>query len=207
MAHSREARHAQVHERPDREGEDDGADADRAAEQPADREHGELDDRAAHPDRPPEPRVHSCHQAVSRPGPESRADVDARRERDQQRSTDEQRELHHDALDRRHDRERGLHDGAEQEDVRDRAHAGPLPQRDPEQQHEQTHDVRDPADTDARVQGEALREGCPRIDSQTGADRESISRAVEGQSDDEGEDAAGHSSISAHRWTLCTSPI
>ena len=62
------------------------ADADLAAEQPADRQHRDLDRGADDPDLPAGARVQPGHQAVARAGPEARADVQAGRDGEQERA-------------------------------------------------------------------------------------------------------------------------
>ena len=118
--------------------------------QPID-EDGDLDERAAHPDRPAEARVQSGHQSVARTRAEARADVEPRGDA---RPAGCRRAARRSGAARpligRHDPQHDLHAGADEQDVRDRADARLLPERDPQQQHEEADDVGDPADADAR---------------------------------------------------------
>jgi hypothetical protein len=78
-----------LRQRPDCDGEGDGTDADGAAEQPADREHGELQAGAREPDRTSGAARQAGHQPVPRPGAEVGADVHAGRHPAQHDSRDE----------------------------------------------------------------------------------------------------------------------
>ena len=87
-------------ERADRERVRDGADADRAAEQPPGGEHGELDAGTDEADRVAA-RGEPGHQAVAGPGAETRTDVGAGREAAEDDAADHQPRSGHEVARRR----------------------------------------------------------------------------------------------------------
>ena len=64
--------------------------------------------------------------------------------------------------------ERAVGDQADHDDVGDRADAGPLPQRDPQQQHDDGGEVDDQPDGQADPLGDALVEDVPRAEAEVG---------------------------------------
>ena len=105
------------------------------------------------------------------------------------------------------DPEHELDAGPDEEDVRDRPDAGLLAQRDPQQEHEEADDVRDPADADAGVDRQTLGEHGPRIDAQTGLDRQGAAGPVEEEPDQQLEHSTCHETIQSQYWTARSSPI
>ena len=85
--------------------------------------------------------------------------------------------------------QRGVGGEADDRGVGDGADAGPLPQRDPEQQHEHRHDGDDGAvgqrDPPVDQRGQALVEDVPRVEPEDGADHHAHGDAVQQQSDDQ----------------------
>ncbi len=141
-----------VHERADPEREEDRAEADGAAEQPAGEQNGCLDDEPRRPDRPAEACAQPRHEAVTRAGTEVGADVQARGDGDEHHAEEEHEHLQREPVDRGKDGERRLHARADEQDVREGADARLLTQGDPQQQNEEADDVRDPPDPDAGLQ-------------------------------------------------------
>ena len=128
----REARHEDVRERPDRERVDDGADADGAAERPADREHGQLDARCAR--RGSRARAPPARSSARRAG-RGRGPRRCRR-RSRRRSGVRRRSAARcarRAVRRGYRREDQVDHRADEQDVEDRAEPGTLAQRDPQQ--------------------------------------------------------------------------
>lgn len=196
-----------VYQRADARGEEDRSETNRAAEQPPCRQHGCLDAQPRHPHRPPEARVQSGHQAVARTGTESRTDVQPGRQGEEQHAAEEDEHLHDESVRGGQDRECHLHARAHEEDVRDGADPRTLAERDPQQQDEEPDDVRDPADPDAGLARESLREHRPRVEADSGAHHDRAAGAVEHEADEKLRDAKRHIRTVTPDWTDATSPI
>ena len=186
----REPRQERLGERADRQRVGDGADADRAAEQPADREHRHLDAGADQPDRPAGARGQPGHQPVARAGPEPGADVGRGRDAVEHDAADQQRAARGQAGRLRDQGERGVDADRDDDHVRDRPDPRTLAQRDPQQEDRDAGDGRDQPEAQRQVACQALVEDVPGIEAQRRAQLHRHARAVEHQATQQLRDAA-----------------
>jgi hypothetical protein len=84
-------------------------------------------------------------------------------------------------------------DRADDEHVADRADAGALPERDPQQQHDGTDGVDQGAEGEAGQSRDALVEDVPGHGAEVGLDHEGHAHAVEGEADVQLHEPAGES--------------
>jgi hypothetical protein len=161
-----EHRQEQLCQWPDRRGEGHGADADGPTQQPADPEDGDLDSGPGQPDRAAGARGESGHQAVSRARAEARADVHARGHATEQDPDEQVRRPPHHELRAWQQLECDVDREADEDDVADRAQAGPLPKRDPQQQYCCADDDGHRADGQAQVLRETLMKHVPRVQAE-----------------------------------------
>ena len=214
----REERDGVPAERADEQREGDRADADVAAEHPADREHHELDAGAHDPDAPSGDPVQARHQAVARAGAEVRADVEAGRDGEHDDAGGEQQDAHPEVEARRDEPQADVGGRADEQRVHDGAEARLLADRDPQQQHDAARDHRDEAEVEPGLLRDALGEHVPRGDAELAAHDEGDAHAVEEQPDEELHEStdehgcgvggtAKHEAIQFHDWPFRIEPI
>ena len=162
-----EQRQEELHERADADGEQHGADADRSAEQPADRQHGQLDAGADQAQGAPGTAGQARHQPVAGSGAETGADVHAAGQPAEQDPAEHLRNAPWQRGAAWQQRQRHVHRAADEHDVADRAETRPLPQRDPAQQHDRPDDDRDRADRQPGVGGDALVQHVPGVKAES----------------------------------------
>lgn len=162
----------ELSERAYRGGEQHRPDADRPAEQPADGEHRDLDPGAGQPQRPSGPGGQAGHQPVAGTRAEAGADVEPGGDAVQDDAAEEQRDARRQGVDRRQDAERGVRGEPDHHDVARRADPGPLPQRDPGQQHQRADDDHDLPQRQPGVPGQSLVQHVPRGQSQPRGDHQ-----------------------------------
>ena len=126
-------------DRADREGEGDGAEAETAAEQQADRDDGDLQRGAHQPDREAGTPGQPGHQPVARAAAELGTDVERSGEAAQHDAADHQREPQGQRVGPVEQREGRVAGEADHQRVGDGADAGHLLERDPQDQHHEAH--------------------------------------------------------------------
>ncbi|GAB3840838.1 hypothetical protein GCM10027610_049130 [Dactylosporangium cerinum] len=125
------------------------------------------------------------HQAVARAGAEPGADVEPGGDGVGEDARDQQAGARGEVVDGGGESEGGVGDQADHDHVADRAQAGTLPQRDPQEQDRHRDEVGDQADRDPGVPGDALVQHVPRAEAEAGpqhqreADPEEHQPAVE----------------------------
>jgi len=216
------ARQCEVDHRADHEGEGHGSDADLAAEEPPDRQHGDLDGGPHDPDLPAGALVQPGHQAVARTGPEARTDVHTGRDGQQHEAAGENEALDDGGGLLRDQPEPELRARSDQEHIEHCAHTRPLADRDPEQQDGDADEVGHQAEGQAGLRRDALRENVPRRDADAGTHHECDRDAVEEEADQKLPDATcpdhararerrggqfGHEAIQRGNWTSHKMPI
>jgi hypothetical protein len=167
-----------VRERPDGQRVRDRAHAHGAAERGARGQHRQLDPRPHDADRVPA-RGQPGHEAVSRAGAERGADVEAGGHAVEPDAGGQQGDARGGGVRRREEREGGLDDEPDDDDVAERPEAGPLAQRDPQQQDERADDAHPDPDADPRPAREALVEHVPRVGAEPGEQDQRGAEAVE----------------------------
>jgi hypothetical protein len=185
-----------LHDRADAEGEDQRAEADGAAEEPADDQYADLDGRAHREDRPAEAAVQPGHQAVARTRAEIRGEVDPRRDADREHAGDHHRDPHGQRAGRRHQRQRQVGGGTDERDVQERADPRPHADRPPEGQHRDADQDADGAERQSGLPAEPLVERLPWPEAEPSLRHHRDRRAEQRQPDDQagqtGEDARRH---------------
>jgi hypothetical protein len=156
-----------VDERTDGDGEQQRADADRPTEQPTDREHDHLDSGANDPDRMAA-RGEAGHEPVARARSEAGTDVETRGDPIEHDAAREEGRPRTHLVGRRQDGERGVRGESDHDHIGDRAVAGALPKRNPQQQNEQADPVHDPADRQAGALRQALVQDVPGRQAEVG---------------------------------------
>jgi hypothetical protein len=156
-----EAGDEELRERADGGGEQHGPDADGPAKQPAGGQDGDLDAGPGGAQRAAGARGQSGHEAVAGAGAETGADVEAGGDAVQHDAAEQERRARDEGVDRRQQAEDGVRGQADHHDVARRAEPGPLPQRDPGQQHQRADDDHDLPQRQAGVPGQALMQHVP----------------------------------------------
>lgn len=168
-------------ERADGDGEQQRADADGPAQQPTDREHDQLDPGADHADRMAA-RGHTGHQTVARPRSEAGPDVEAGGNAVEDDAGREQARPRAQLMGLWQDGQRGIRGESDEEHVGDRAVAGTLAKRNPQQQDERADPVHDPADRKAGALGESLVQDVPGRQAEVGANHQGDAQPEQDQS-------------------------
>lgn len=137
------------------------------------------------------------HEAVARAGAKARADVEAGGDAVEQDPAEQQRDPLGGAVRLVEDVDHDLEHDAEDDDVADRAEAGLLAQRDPQQEQERADEADPDAGADRGVVGEALVEDVPRHVAQAAQEDERGAEAVEDEAGVELGKAAYHGSMVA----------
>ena len=162
----------ELHEGADRHREDYGAQADGAAEQPADGQGRELDARAHEADRPDAAGGEPGHEAVPWAGPEAGPDVEPGPGAPEEHAERQVREAA-DRRPRRVEHQEGQVDrGADQQDVEHRAEAGSLAEGQPRQEDQRPDEDADGADREAGALRDPLVEHRPGGEAEVGGDHE-----------------------------------
>ena len=162
----------ELRERADGRGEQHRADADGPAEQPTGGEHRDLDAGAGPAQRPAGAGGQAGHQPVAGTGAEAGADVEPGGDAVEEDAAEQERVARRQCVRGGQDGERGVRGQSDHHDVGRRADPGPLPQRDPGQQHRRPDDDHDPAQRQAGVPGQALVQHVPRGQPQPGGDHQ-----------------------------------
>ena len=176
---------------PDPEREEHGPDADGAAQQETGRQGGQLDRGSRPPDRPAEAVVEPRHEAVARPGPQVRRQVEAGRDADQEDAGARHRQLG-DRFDRpRQQRQRDVGRRPDHGHVEDRADPRPLAQRPPEEQDRDPDQDADRPQLQAHTTPDPLVEHLPRAKAQPGVRHDGDAQAEQQQAREEAGQASG----------------
>ena len=170
-----------LHQRADRDRVQDGAEAQRAAEQPAAGDDGHLDRGADQPHRPARATDQAGHQPVPRSRPEVHADVGGGGDGVQQDAEREQPDLHRPGRRRRDDGERGVDGQPDDDDVAHRAEPGRWRSGIQPSSTSAPTRMDDRADRPSHAVGEPLVQHVPRHVAQRRADDQRHRDAVEGQ--------------------------
>lgn len=168
-----------LRERADSRREQHGPDADGPAEQPARGQHHDLDAGAGEPQRAAGPRGQAGHQPIAGTGPKPGADVEAGGNAVEHDAAEKQRGARRERVHRRQEAERGVGSQADHDDVARRPDPGPLPQRDPGEQHRRPDDDHDPPQRQTGVPGQALVQHIPRGQTQPRGDHQRRTGAEE----------------------------
>jgi hypothetical protein len=193
---SAEQGHEDVRQRADGGRVEQGADADRAAEQPADQQDDGLDPGAHDAQRVTAGRE-AGHQPVARAGSETRADVHAGGH-----AVQHDRGHHHGGTDRErvwrrdHGQDR-VDDRPDHHHVAQRAEAGALAQRDPQQQHRRAHNDDPRPGGHPGPPGQSLVQDIPRIKAQPGQQQHGVADPVQHQPGEQLDEATRHAATIA----------
>ena len=132
------------------------------AEQDARDEHDQLDRRAHRRDPDPGHAVEARHPAVPRPRPEVRREVERAADRDDEDAERRLGKLVAELVRMREDARHHVEHDADHDDIRNRAEARPLAERDPPEEDERADHDRRAADVERRLRRNALRKDRPR---------------------------------------------
>ncbi|MGH3202308.1 MAG: hypothetical protein ACRDOA_08630 [Streptosporangiaceae bacterium] len=102
-------------------------------------------------------------------------------------------------------RDQGQHrvdDRADQDHVAQRAEAGSLPQRDPQQQDQRAHDDRPGPDGDPGTPGQALVQDVPRVHAEPGQQQHGIADPVQQEAGEQLDETARHAAHDAKIGSL-----
>jgi hypothetical protein len=174
-----------VHQRADRQGVDDRAQADGASQQEPDDQDGDLERGADQADRPARAADQPGHQAVTGAGAELGSDVEGAGQTVEHYSGQKHCETQSEAVGGREDGEGEVADDADQDDVGDRAEAWHLAQWDPEKQNEEADDDHDRAEGQRRVQRDSGMQDVPRVQPEGGSEHHRHRPAVQDEADGE----------------------
>ena len=176
---------AHRHSLTDHQGEEHRADAERAAESHTEEEHDNLDEHPNAPHRPARAVVQAGHPAITRaravPGSEVETAAEAR-ERD---AGHDHEQPDGDALWTREHVVQQLKCERDDDDVGDGPEAGPLTQRNPEQQDDSADDQRGSADVGPQLETEPLREHSPGRSPEVSSEQERVAGAEEHETDEQ----------------------
>ncbi|GAB2804143.1 hypothetical protein GCM10020360_30280 [Nonlabens tegetincola] len=132
------------------------------------------------------------HEPVAGAGAEARANVDAARHSEQQHAGGEVGDAQPHGLRRGQQPEPQVDAWPDKQNVQHSAEPGALAQRNPEQQHCETDDVRENSDAQASVVRDPLRKHGPGIDADGGANHEGVGYSVEQEAGNEAREFEHH---------------
>ena len=161
-----------------------------ATEGPADHEHGHLEGGAHRADGVAA-GGQAGHQAVPGAGPEPGADVEPRAHAHEHHAAEHGHGAEGQRVRLGQEGERHVHGGPDDEDVEDRAEAGALAQRHPEQEDGGAHGDVEHAQAEAGVVAEALVEDVPRAEAQVGVGHQGDADAHGHEAGEQSSQAAG----------------